>query len=173
MVKKLARKSPAKTKSRTPAVKKRAKATNSSKRSGHAAVTKAKKSPRTTAKTKTSSTARSAAKKNVKKPAAKPLRKSTPTAAKTPPKTPALKVVAKDPKVQAKPAKDCEILRRVCTRLLVITRHVVGIQMLIASMSKFVQKPARRCRRLHTRLLMGILLHCFHVSIFSNFQSTL
>jgi len=114
MVKKPARKSPAKTKSRTPAAKKRAKAATSSKRSRHAAVTKAgpRKSPRTTAKTKSSSTARSAAKKKIKKPAAKPLRKSAPaptkttaaktTAAKTPPKTPPLKVVPKEPKVQAK-----------------------------------------------------------------------
>ena len=75
MVKKPARKSPAKTKSRTPAAKKRAKAhptaTKPSKRSGHSAAKKAvaKKSPRTTAKKKNVK-ARSPAKKKVKKPQA-------------------------------------------------------------------------------------------------------
>jgi RNA polymerase primary sigma factor len=112
MVKKPARKSPAKTKSRTSVTKKRpgAKARSaatkaSSKRSGHrtAKKTSSRKSPRAVVKKKGSATKLAAKKKVARKPA-KPLRKSAPTSktgTKTAGKKP-LKLVAKEPKVQSK-----------------------------------------------------------------------
>jgi RNA polymerase primary sigma factor len=106
MVKKPARKSPAKTKSRTSVTKKRSAATKaSSKRSGHrtAKKTSSRKSPRAVVKKKGSATKLAAKKKVARKPA-KPLRKSAPTSktgTKTAGKKP-LKLVAKEPKVQSK-----------------------------------------------------------------------